>query len=68
MDQVVHNLGIDARHVLFGHLHGPGRWETESGVELVNTGCLGGGSRLGFARNLCLGATMTGPPRLQSVL
>ena len=38
MTQVVRNLGIDARHVLFGHLHRPGRWEMDSGGELVNTG------------------------------
>jgi len=38
MEQVVRNLGIEARHVLFGHLHAPGRWDTASGVELVNTG------------------------------
>lgn len=39
MSQVVRNLEIDARHVLFGHLHRPGRWDTEAGIELVNTGC-----------------------------
>jgi predicted phosphodiesterase len=38
MEQVVRNLGIEARHVLFGHLHAPGRWDTAAGVELVNTG------------------------------
>jgi UDP-2,3-diacylglucosamine pyrophosphatase LpxH len=38
MSRVVRNLGVDARHVLFGHLHRPGRWDTEGGVELVNTG------------------------------
>jgi UDP-2,3-diacylglucosamine pyrophosphatase LpxH len=38
MDQVVRNLGVDARHVLFGHLHRPGRWVMETGTELVNTG------------------------------
>ena len=38
MEQVVHNLDVDARHVLFGHLHAPGRWETGGGAELVNTG------------------------------
>jgi UDP-2,3-diacylglucosamine pyrophosphatase LpxH len=38
MSQVVRNLGVDARHVLFGHLHRPGRWELDTGGELVNTG------------------------------
>ena len=32
------NLGLDARHVLFGHLHRPGRWEVGEGTELINTG------------------------------
>ena len=39
MTEVVRNLEIDAKHVLFGHMHRPGRWDTEAGIELVNTGC-----------------------------
>jgi predicted phosphodiesterase len=39
MSQVLRNLGVDARHVLFGHLHRPGRWEATRGTELINTGC-----------------------------
>ncbi len=39
MRQVVRNLGVDARYVLFGHLHRPGRWDTEGETELVNAGC-----------------------------
>jgi UDP-2,3-diacylglucosamine pyrophosphatase LpxH len=39
MTRVVRNLEIEAQHVLFGHMHRPGRWDTEAGIELVNTGC-----------------------------
>jgi predicted phosphodiesterase len=38
MEQVVASLRIEARHVLFGHLHSPGCWTTGAGTELVNTG------------------------------
>jgi UDP-2,3-diacylglucosamine pyrophosphatase LpxH len=38
MRQVVRNLDVDARYVLFGHLHRPGRWNTGAGPELVNAG------------------------------
>jgi UDP-2,3-diacylglucosamine pyrophosphatase LpxH len=37
MRRVASNLGVDARWVVFGHLHRPGRWELD-GTELVNTG------------------------------
>lgn len=67
MEQVVHNLGIDARHVLFGHLHGPGRWETESGVELVNTGCWVE-DPVSVSPGTCVLVPHEGSPRLQSVL
>jgi predicted phosphodiesterase len=39
MHQVVRNLGVNARYVLFGHLHRPGRWDIDGETELVNTGC-----------------------------
>ena len=46
MAQVVDGLGIDARYVIFGHLHRPGpldgdaqSWRTRSGTRLVNAGC-----------------------------
>jgi predicted phosphodiesterase len=67
MERVVQNLGIDARHVLFGHLHGPGRWETESGVELVNTGCWVE-DPVSVSPGMCVLVPNEGPPRLQSVL
>jgi UDP-2,3-diacylglucosamine pyrophosphatase LpxH len=67
MEQVVHNLRIDARHVLFGHLHGPGRWKTESGVELVNTGCWVQ-DPVSVSPGTCVLVPNQGPPRLQSVL
>ena len=38
MSQVARNLGVDARYVLFGHLHRPGRWDVGGGTELINTG------------------------------
>ena len=38
MGQVVERLAIDADHVIFGHLHHPGRWEGPSGATLVNAG------------------------------
>ena len=66
MEQVVHNLGIDARHVLFGHLHGPGRWETRSGVELINTGCWVE-DPVSISPGTCVLVPDDGPPRLQSV-
>ena len=67
MEQVVRNLGIDARHVLFGHLHGPGRWETRSGVEMVNTGCWVENS-VSVSPGTCVLVPSEGPPRLRSVL
>ena len=67
MEQVVHNLAIDARHVLFGHLHGPGRWETGSGAELVNTGCWVE-DPVSVSPGTCVFVPPEGPPRLQSVL
>lgn len=46
MAQVVDGLGLDARCVIFGHLHTPGPvgaeaqgWRTRSGTRLVNSGC-----------------------------
>jgi hypothetical protein len=46
MAQVVDGLGVDARYVIFGHLHAPGPgsvdargWSTPSGTRLVNSGC-----------------------------
>jgi Calcineurin-like phosphoesterase len=42
MAEVADGLGIEARHVLFGHLHRPGgdagEWVTPGGRQLVNTG------------------------------
>jgi predicted phosphodiesterase len=38
MARVVESLGIEADHVVFGHLHHPGEWTTEGGTRLVNTG------------------------------
>ena len=38
MARVVESLGIEANHVVFGHLHHPGVWSTEGGTRLVNPG------------------------------
>jgi UDP-2,3-diacylglucosamine pyrophosphatase LpxH len=38
MARVVETLGVEADHVLFGHLHQPGEWTTHSGTRLMNTG------------------------------
>jgi predicted phosphodiesterase len=38
MARVVESLGIEADHVLFGHLHHPGEWSSDAGTRLVNTG------------------------------
>ena len=38
MAHVVETLGVEADHVLFGHLHQPGESTTRDGVRLVNTG------------------------------
>jgi len=67
MEQVVHNLGIDARYVLFGHLHAPGRWTTERGIELVNTGSWVEDAT-SVSPGTCVFVPDEGPPRLKSVL
>jgi UDP-2,3-diacylglucosamine pyrophosphatase LpxH len=67
MEQVVHNLGIGARHVLFGHLHAPGRWETAHGTELVNTGSWVEDAT-SVSPGTCVFVPEEGPPRLKLVL
>ena len=47
MGEVVARLGIDARHVVFGHTHRSGplpdddasEWRLAGGAQLTNTGC-----------------------------
>ena len=47
LGEVVARLGIDARHVIFGHTHrsgplpddDPGEWRLAGGAQLLNTGC-----------------------------
>jgi predicted phosphodiesterase len=67
MEEVIRSLSIDARHVLFGHLHSPGRWETDSGVELVNTGSWVQDST-SVSPGTCVYVADRGPPRLESLL
>jgi UDP-2,3-diacylglucosamine pyrophosphatase LpxH len=67
MEQVVHNLEIDARYVLFGHLHAPGRWSTQRGVELVNTGSWVEDAT-SVSPGTCVFVPDEGPPRLKSLL
>jgi predicted phosphodiesterase len=67
MRQVLDNLGVGARHVLFGHLHVPGRWETDGGPELVNTGSWVEDSST-IAPGSCVLVPDEGPPRLTPLL
>jgi UDP-2,3-diacylglucosamine pyrophosphatase LpxH len=67
MEQVVQNLSIEARHVVFGHLHSPGRWESASGTELVNTGSWVEDST-SVSPGTCVYVAEQGPPRLESLL
>jgi UDP-2,3-diacylglucosamine pyrophosphatase LpxH len=67
MEQVVHSLRIDARHVLFGHLHSPGRWEMATGAELVNTGSWVD-DVTSESPGTCAFVSDQGPPRLKSLL
>jgi predicted phosphodiesterase len=67
MEQVVQNLGIEARHVLFGHLHSPGRWDAGQGVELVNTGSWVEDST-SVSPGTCVFVPEQGPPSLKSLL
>jgi predicted phosphodiesterase len=67
MEQVVRNLGIEARHVLFGHLHSPGRWDAGSGLELVNTGSWVEDST-SVSPGTCVFVPERGPPVLKSLL
>lgn len=67
MSQVVRNLGVDARHVLFGHLHRPGRWVMETGVELVNTGGWVEDAS-SVSPGTCVFVPDEGPPQLKAVL
>ena len=47
LEQVVSRLGVDARHVIFGHTHragplpgnDPAEWRTAGGMQLINSGC-----------------------------
>lgn len=67
MEQVVTTLRIDARHVLFGHLHSPGRWTTGSGAELVNTGSWVD-DVTSVSPGTCAFVPDEGPPHLKSLL
>jgi UDP-2,3-diacylglucosamine pyrophosphatase LpxH len=67
MEQVVHNLEIGARYVLFGHLHAPGAWRTPHGVELVNTGSWVEDAT-SVSPGTCVFVPADGPPRLKSLL
>jgi predicted phosphodiesterase len=66
MGEVVRNLEVDARYVLFGHLHCPGRWETGRETELVNGGSWVEDSS-GLPAGSCIFVDDEGPPRLESL-
>jgi hypothetical protein len=67
MEEVIQNLSIDARHVLFGHLHSPGRWKAGSGVELVNTGSWVRDST-SVSPGTCVLVPEHGSPRLEALV
>lgn len=67
MEKVVTALQIDARHVLFGHLHSPGRWTTGAGAELLNTGSWVD-DVTSVAPGTCAFVPDVGSPRLKSLL
>jgi UDP-2,3-diacylglucosamine pyrophosphatase LpxH len=60
MARVVETLGISADHVLFGHLHHPAEWSTQSGIRLVNTGTWRGANPVAA----CVLVRSEGPPEL----
>ena len=83
MAHVVDRLGIDARHVVFGHSHraGPlpgddtGSWRTPGGVSLHNSGnwvyepgLLARGPQSPFWPGSCLSLADDGPPVLHRLL
>lgn len=67
MTQVVRNLGVESRHVLFGHLHRPGRWVTSGGTELVNAGAWVTDPS-SMSPGTCIVVRDQGPPELRRVL
>ena len=67
MGQVVRNLGVDARHVLFGHLHRPGRWDAGGETELVNVGAWVTDASA-VSPGTCVVVRDQGPPELETVL
>ncbi len=83
MARVVDGLGIDARYVIFGHLHRPGprgldseEWTSATGVRLVNSGSwvyepayLGGSSdQCPYWPGTCVLIGEGGPPELEHLL
>jgi UDP-2,3-diacylglucosamine pyrophosphatase LpxH len=64
MARVVETLGVEADHVLFGHLHQPGQWTTASGTRLMNTGTWRGPD----AAAACALVREAGAPELSSPL
>jgi predicted phosphodiesterase len=60
MARVVECLGIEADHVVFGHLHCPGEWRSDGGTRLVNTGTW----RASYAAAAYVLVRSEGPPEL----
>jgi len=60
MARVVKTLGIEADHVVFGHLHHPGEWTSDGGTRFINTGTW----RASDAVAACALVRGVGPPEL----
>lgn len=64
MAHVVETLGVEADHVLFGHLHQPGEWTSHGGTRLLNTGTWRGLDEVAA----CALVREAGPPELSHPL
>jgi UDP-2,3-diacylglucosamine pyrophosphatase LpxH len=66
MAEVARRLRIDAEHVIFGHLHHPGRWEDATGPALMNAGSWF--AEPGHRNRTCVLVREEGAPELKQVI